>query len=333
MKIALITDAWFPQVNGVVRTFSTTMEKCREAGHETHVISPDAFKTIPCPTYPEIRLSLFPRKKLTQKLDEFAPDAIHIATEGPLGLAARRYCMKRSYPFTTAYATRFPEYIYARSFIPVRFTYALYRWFHKPSSAIMVSTPRLKQEMEDKGFQNLAVWARGVDVDLFKPRDKSFLEYTRPVLIYVGRVAIEKNIHAFLKLKHKGTKVVVGDGPQRAALQKKYPDVVFVGAKKGEELARHYAAADVFIFPSLTDTFGLVMLEALASGVPVAAFPVAGPVDVITDDAVGVLNDNLEIAVEHALLLKPDNCRAFALDYSWENVAQLFLSLLQPITR
>lgn len=333
MKIALVTDAWFPQVNGVVRTFSTTMENCRKAGHETLVIAPDSFKTIPCPTYPEIRLSLFPRRKLTKMLDKFTPDAIHIATEGPLGLAARRYCLKRKFPFTTAYATRFPEYIYARSFIPTRITYALYRWFHKPSSAIMVSTPRLKEEMEEKGFNNLVVWARGVDVNMFRPRDKSFLDYPRPIMMYVGRVAVEKNIEAFLNVDHPGTKVVVGDGPQRHTLQKKHPEVVFVGAKKGEELAQHYAAADVFVFPSLTDTFGLVMLEALASGVPVAAFPVAGPIDVITDDKVGILDDDLTHAIDQALPLNPDTCRTFAMQYSWENVAKLFLSYLQPIKR
>lgn len=330
MKIALITDAWFPQINGVVRTLDSTVQKCRAIGHTLQVISPDLFRTVPCPTYPEIRLALWAGRKCARLLDDFAPDAIHIATEGPLGLAARRYCLRRSFPFTTSYATRFPEYVHARTRIPNGVTYAFLRWFHRPSAALMVSTPRLKDEMASKGFRNLVVWARGVDVSLFAPDPSATLDLPRPVMLYVGRVAVEKNIEAFLSLSLPGSKCIVGDGPQRAYLEKKYPDAHFFGSHKGADLARFYAAADVFVFPSLTDTFGLVMLEALAAGTPVAAFPVPGPIDVITTPDVGILDTDLGRAITSALTLKPEACREFALTYSWDNVANLFLSHLAP---
>jgi glycosyltransferase involved in cell wall biosynthesis len=333
MKIALVTDAWFPQVSGVVRTFSTTVEKLRGLGHDVQVYSPDMFRSIPCPTYPDIRLAIGAGSRLARMLDEFAPDAIHVGTEGTLGLSGRNYCARRGYPFTTSFATKFPEYIHARTLIPTRWTYALIRWFHRPSAAVMVTTESVRRELAEKGFGNLVMWTRGVDVDLFKPRDKNFLADPRPVLLYMGRVAVEKNIKAFLDLDVAGTKYVVGGGPQLDTLSAAYPHVHFTGMKHGEELARYTAAADVLVFPSLTDTFGLVMLEALACGVPVAAFPVTGPLDVIGGTGVGVLDDDLARATRAALEIPAATCREFAMQYSWDNVARIFLGHLAPITR
>jgi glycosyltransferase involved in cell wall biosynthesis len=277
MKIALISDAWSPQINGVVTTLQTTCERLRGKGHSVETITPDQFRTWPCPSYPEIRLAFGCGPKLRARLDDFQPDAIHIATEAPLGLAARAYCKRRNLPFTTSFHTRFAEYVQMRTGLPLSWGYAFLRWFHNGGERMMTATPGLVEELKSRGFKNPVLWARGVDTELFRPRDRDFLDVPRPVLLYTGRVAVEKNIEAFLRLKTPGTKVVVGDGPQREELERKYPAVRFVGYKHGEELARHMAAADVFVFPSLTDTFGLVMLEALACGVPVAAFPVQGP--------------------------------------------------------
>ncbi len=295
-------------------------------------ITPDQFKSIPCPTYPEIRLSLLPGRKMAKLIERHQPCAIHIATEGPLGLAGRRYCVKRGLPFTTAYHTRFPEYIHARSGIPVGMTYTLVRWFHAPASAVMVATQSIEDELKSRGFKNIRRWTRGVDTAMFRPgeKDDDLYPWARPISLYVGRVAVEKNIEAFLALDIPGTKVVVGDGPQLEQLKNRYPKVKFLGAKVGEDLAQHYRSADLFVFPSRTDTFGLVLLEALASGLPVAAYPVAGPQDVLGGSPAGCLNDDLAKASLTALAIEPGLCRAHALDYSWEVSARQFLANLDP---
>ena len=331
MRILLVSDAWFPQINGVVRTLSRVKQELEAQGHEFEVISPDLFRTVACPTYPEIRLALFPGKRLRGKIETFAPEAIHIATEGPLGIAARRYCLRRSLPFTTSYHTKFPEYVSARIPVPTALGYAVMRWFHGPSRGVMVATPTLRQDLEARGFTNVKSWSRGVDVEQFKPRSAPALDLPRPIFLYVGRVAVEKNIEDFLRLDLPlGTKVVVGDGPQLPSLKARYPEAVFTGAKQGEELAHHYSSADVFVFPSRTDTFGLVMLEALASGVPVAAYPVPGPNDVVGGQGVGVLDKDLGFAALQALAIPPQRCRAHAIKHSWTACAEQFLGNLEP---
>lgn len=330
MKIAIVTDAWRPQTNGVVKTLSTTADGLRALGHDVTVIEPNQFKTFPCPTYPEIRLAWLPYGRLSSLLEDFAPDAIHIATEGTLGGAARKWCLRRGFPFTTSYHTQFPEYVRARVPIPLAVSYAHLRRFHSAAARTMVATPAMQQLLESRGFRNIVRWTRGVDVNLFKPRDKSFLDFPRPIATYVGRVAVEKNIEAFLKLDLPGTKLIVGDGPARAELEAKYPTVKFVGFKYGEELASHVAASDVFVFPSRTDTFGLVLLEAMACGLPVAAFPVTGPIDVVTQGVTGELSEDLRAATLAALKLDPGQCRAYALTNTWENATRQFLSHLAP---
>lgn len=332
MKIAIVTDAWFPQTNGVVKTLSTTAEKLRALGHDVCVIQPAQFRTFPCPTYPEIRLAWFPYRRIDALLREFAPEAIHIATEGTLGAAARSWCLKQRFPFTTSYHTQFPEYVRARAPIPVALTYAHLRRFHSAAARTMVATPTMQRQLEARGFRNVVRWTRGVDVELFKPRDKDFLALPRPIALYLGRVAVEKNIEAFLAFDWPGTKVIVGDGPARRTLEQKYSSARFVGYKFGEELARHVAAADVFVFPSRTDTFGLVLLEAMACGVPVAAYPVTGPIDVVQPGVTGVLNEDLRVAALDALQLNPENCRAYALEHTWEAATQQFLANLAPLS-
>lgn len=333
MKLLIVTDAWHPQVNGVVRTLTTTRAELERLGHKVEVIAPDRFRTIPMPTYPEIRLALAPSRRVRRMIEEAQPDAIHIATEGPLGFAARRYCLKHKLPFTTAYHTRFPEYVRDRAPVPLSLSYAFIRRFHAPAHSVMVATASIEADLERRGFTNIRRWSRGVDTDLFRPGLKDlFAHLPRPVFISVGRVAVEKNIEAFLSLDLPGSKVVVGDGPQLAELKARYPDVTFVGAKHGEELARHYAAADVFVFPSRTDTFGLVLLEALASGLPVAAFPVPGPLDVIGDSPAGVLSEDLRGACLQAVGIDPTVCRDHALGFSWQSCAQQFLANLRPFT-
>ncbi len=333
MKLALISDAWQPQVNGVVTTLSQTCAEVRKLGHTVETFTPDRFWSVPCPTYPEIRLAVGCGRKLGRMLDAFQPDAIHIATEGPLGFAGRNYCLKRQIPFTTSLHTRFPEYVNLRFKLPLTWGYRLLHWFHKPSRRVMVATPALQNELSGLGFDNLALWSRGVDAELFRPRDKNFLKWPRPIFLYGGRVAVEKNIEDFLRLEVPGSKVVVGDGPQRQELEARFPEAHFVGCKFGEELASYFAGADVFVFPSRTDTFGLVLLESLASGVPVAAYPVTGPRDVITDPAVGCLSDDLRQAAMTALRLDPAACRKFALRHTWEQCARLFVSYLAPIAQ
>jgi len=328
MRLAIVTDAWLPQVNGVVRTLGHTVRELSAAGHEVRVISPADFRTVPCPTYPEIRLSLFAGRSVRRRLDALAPDAVHIATEGPLGLAARAWCLRRNWPFTTAYHTQFPEYLRARFPIPVSLGYAAVRWFHGRAARTLVATPSMWRLLESRGFRNLALWGRGVDTDLFRPRDKAFLDLPRPVWLYFGRVAVEKGIDDFLSLDLPGTKLVVGDGPAAESLRRRYPDVVYAGYRHGEDLAAHIAASDVFVFPSRTDTFGLVLLEAMACGVPVAAYPVTGPIDVVVEGVTGVLGEDLRAAALAALQLSPEACREKALRHSWEAATNQFLSSL-----
>lgn len=334
MKIAIITDAWHPQVNGVVRTHTHLVAELRKMGHDILLISPDLFRNFPCPTYPEIRLAVGVGKKLTTMIEAFDPDAIHISTEGPLGIAARKLCLRQKFPYTSAYHTRFPEYLKAKAGVPTSITYALLRRFHTHSKAVMVPTASMKEALTASGFVNVVEWTRGVDTELFHPRDKSFLQLPRPIFAYIGRVSVEKNIGAFLDLDLPGSKLVVGDGPQYKEMVSRYPNAHFVGSKSGEELAQHYAAADVFVFPSRTDTFGLVVLEALASGLPVAAYPVTGPKDIIGgltgERAVGFLSENLNQAALDALQIAPASCRAFAETKSWRACAEQFFSHLHP---
>ncbi len=329
MRILIATDAWAPQVNGVVRTLETLGTQLGRIGHDVRFVTPDGFRTIPMPTYPEIRLALFARRAVGRIIDEFKPEAIHIATEGPLGLATRRNCLRRGISFTTSFHTRFPEYIHARFGVPTSWPYAGLRWFHGPATAVMVATRTLEKDLIARGFKNLRMWSRGVDVELFKPAPKDWLDLPRPVFLYVGRVAIEKSVEEFLKLDLPGSKLIVGDGPQLAELRARYPTVRFVGPKFGAELARHYAASDVFVFPSRTDTFGLVVLEALASGLPVAAHPVQGPIDIIGGNlTVGALSDDLGEAARRAMRLNPHACRLFAMNFSWEACTRQFLTNL-----
>ena len=330
MRILIVSDAWQPQVNGVVRTLTTLRQHLTKQGHDPVMITPDLFRSIPCPTYPEIRLALFPGRKMARTIEHLRPCVVHVATEGPLGLAARRYCVRRGIPFTTAYHTKFPEYLEARTPIQAKWTYKGMRWFHRPSAAVMVATQTVEDELYRNGFRNIKRWSRGVDTMMFRPRDEKLLDLPRPIALYCGRVAVEKNIEAFLALPEPTSKVVVGDGPQLAELSRKYPNAVFVGMKQGDELARYYAAADVFVFPSLTDTFGLVLLEALACGIPVAAYPVAGLLDVIGTAPVGCLHEDLAVAVREALKADRAACRAHAEKYSWAASAAQFLDNLRP---
>lgn len=299
-------------------------------GHEVVFVTPERFRTLPCPSYPEISLAIGAGRRMAKIIEAARPCAIHIATERPLGLAARRHCLRRALPFTTAYHTRFPEYVRTRWRVPLTWTYAYMRWFHRPSRAIMVATPSIEGALARRGFANLRRWSRGTDLSLFRPRDKSFVDCPRPLMLYVGRVAVEKNLEPFLSVSRPGTKMVIGDGPALSELKRRHPDVVFAGAKSGEDLARHFAAADVFVFPSRTDTFGLVILEALASGVPVAAYPVEGPLDVIGDSGAGCLDEDLGRAIDGALPIQPERCRQHALTFTWENSARQFLGNLSP---
>ena len=330
MRILLATDAWSPQINGVVMTLQNTIRGAEAAGHTVEVIGPDRFRSIPCPTYPEIRLALLPNLEFRRLAKRFTPHAVHIATEGPVGSAARAFCLREGLGFTTAYHTRFPEYVHARIRLPVRVTYDWLRRFHSPAKAVMVATPAIHADLESWGFHNLVTWTRGVDTELFRPGPRLDNGWQRPVFMFVGRVAVEKNIEAFLQLELPGTKIVVGDGPQRPALQRRFPQVVFTGAKIGEELAAHFRSADVFVFPSRTDTFGLVLLEAMASGTPAAAFPVAGPVDVVRHGRSGILGDDLRAAALAALELDRETVRHHALGFSWERATAQFLSHLHP---
>jgi glycosyltransferase involved in cell wall biosynthesis len=325
MRILIATDAWLPQINGVVRTLAMTAAAAKPLGADIRFLTPESFRTIALPGYSGLRVALPAPGKIAALIAEADPDSIHIATEGPIGVSVRRYCCKHGRPFTTSFHTRFPDYISARAPIPEAWIWAALRQFHGASRAVMAATPALAGELRRRGFHNVVLWPRGVDAGLFHPR-ASDLGLPRPIFLSVGRVAIEKNLDAFLGLDLPGTKVVVGDGPARATLQRAYPDVVFLGARTGEQLAKTYAAADVFVFPSRTDTFGLVLLEALASGVPVAAFPVAGPRDVIGEAPVAVLDDDLRSACLAALKITPAACLEFAASLTWEKSARAFVT-------
>jgi len=322
--ILVATDAWHPQVNGVVRTLTMMAQAAKSLGVEVSFLTPESFRTFAMPSYRDLRLALPYRAKVASLIEAAKPDSIHIATEGPIGLSVRRYCRKRGLPFTTSFHTRFPEYVSARSPVPESWIWRALRWFHKSSQAVMAATPALAGELRLRGFRNVVLWSRGVDTALFHPRDVD-LCLPQPVYLSVGRVAVEKNLEAFLDLDLPGTKVVVGDGPSRAALERKYPQAVFLGARHGEELAEIYAAADVFVFPSRTDTFGLVLLEALASGLPVAAFPVTGPLDVIGAAPVGVLDEDLRHACLEALSIPRQACVDFAAPHTWQASARVFI--------
>jgi glycosyltransferase involved in cell wall biosynthesis len=338
MRILIATDAWEPQVNGVVRTLTRVVAELRAMGEAVEVVSPDQFPNFPLPLYPEIKLAVGAHDPIQERFKTFEPEAIHIATEGPIGLAARRICLEWKLPFTTSYHTRFPEYVSARLPLPLAAGYAYMKWFHKPTGRLMVATPTLRDELERYGFRNLSPWSRGVDTEAFHPRRESepdiFEGLPRPVFLNVGRVAVEKNIEAFVSLDLPGSKVIIGDGPQREELMVRFPQAHFLGAKFGPELAAAYACADVFVFPSLTDTFGLVILEAMAAGTPVAAFPAPGPIDIIPNSGAGALadsqTDGLKQACLEALKLDRGRVRAFAERHSWRACAEEFLKNLQP---
>ncbi|MBI3506307.1 MAG: glycosyltransferase family 1 protein [Proteobacteria bacterium] len=334
MRIALVTDAWRPQVNGVVRTLTETKRELEAAGHTVEMIAPERFTTFPCPTYPEIRLSLAGSGSVGRLVDAFAPDAVHIATEGPLGWAARAACLARRLPFTTAYHTRFPEYVQARVGAPLSWSYAVLRRFHSPASRVMVPTQTVKTDLETWGFRNVVLWTRGVDLELFRPGPRDRLATKPPIFVYVGRVAVEKNVEAFLALDLPGSKWVVGEGPAMAALKTRYPEASYLGVLQQKELAAVYSAADVFVFPSKTDTFGLVLLEAMACGTPVAAYPVTGPLDVLGDVpaavAGGAMDGDLRVACLKALEIPRVLARAHAERYSWAECARQFAEHLRP---
>jgi glycosyltransferase involved in cell wall biosynthesis len=338
MRIALVSDAWAPQVNGVVRTLMTTAERLRADGHNVEPLTPDQFRTVPCPSYPEIRLALGCGRAVASRLAASEPDAIHIATEGPLGWAARRWCIDRGVPFTTSFHTRFPDYVAMRSRLPADWFWPIVRRFHGPAARIFAATETLAEELAERGLPHTHRWSRGVDLALFGPHVvplPALAGIPGPILLSVGRVAVEKNIEAFLGADVPGTKVVVGDGPARAMLEKRFPEAIFTGALHGERLASAYAAADLFVFPSLTDTFGLVMIEALASGLPVAGFPVRGPIDIIGADGIGMfggstrigaLDEDLEAAIRLAMTADRTACTAEGRRYGWDRCTGQFLS-------
>ncbi len=333
MRIAIVTDAWEPQVNGVVRTLQSVRAVLERQGHQVLVISPDRFHSVPCPTYPEIRLAMVRSRTIGDLLDDFSPHAVHLATEGPVCLAARRWCLKRDFPFTTAYHTQFPDYVEARAGVPAEWVWRYIRWFHEPARAILASTESIRAALRAHDLTQVRHWGRGVDLACFRPGlapHPAMAGLAGPVQLYVGRVAIEKNLEAFLAAGHSGTKVVVGDGPARAALEARYPDARFLGPMFGSELASAYSAADVFVFPSRTDTFGLVMIEAMACGTPVAAYPVTGPIDIVTPET-GAMDEDLDTAIATALTRDPAACAAYGRGFTWEASARQFLAALAPI--
>ena len=333
MRLVLATDAWAPQTNGVVTTLKATIDTLTRMGHEVRVISPNGMLSIPAPSYPEIRLALWPGPHILREMRAFRPHAIHIATEGPLGFAVWRYCRHRRVPFTTSYHTRYPEYLHARWPIPVDVSYAWLRRFHGAATRTFVSSGSLTRQLTERGFQHLHLWRRGVDLTRFHPGPPhpEVANLPRPIMAYCGRLAVEKNIDAFLNLDVPGTKLVIGDGPQRPALAARHPDVKFAGYRYGDELASMVGSADVLVFPSLTDTFGLAMIEALACGVPVAAFPVPGPIDVIEQGVTGVLHEDLAVAVRSALQLDRRVCAQHAAEFTWDAATTQFLAGLEPI--
>lgn len=333
MRIAIVTDAWEPQVNGVVRTLQMVRGELERAGHSVLVLSPDAWPSVPCPGYGEIRLALATTGQVGRRLRAFGAEAIHIATEGPLGLAARRWCLRARLPFTTAYHTHFPDYVSARTGLPAAWFWRYERWFHGPAASVLAATPSLRRQLAAQGIGPTAPFGRGVDLANFSAESAPHAAYAalpRPIQLYVGRVAVEKNIEAFLATRHPGTRVVVGDGPARKALERKFPDVIFLGALRGAALASAYAGADVFVFPSRTDTFGMVLIEALASGVPVAAYPVQGPIDIVTPET-GCLDEDLDTAIAGALGKDRAACAAYGRSFSWERAAAEFRGALVPL--
>ena len=329
-RLSIVTDAWSPQVNGVVVTLESTVAELARLGYDVDVVSPEGFTTMPMPSYPEIPLALLPGRQVARRIDAFAPDDVHIATEGPLGLAARRHCLRTGQPFTTAYHTQFPEYIHARCRLPSAWSYAWLRRFHAPSSAVMCATRSIAQRLVAHGFANVVHWSRGVDSTLFRPAPREARPAERPIFLYVGRIAVEKTLSAFLALDLPGTKWIVGDGPARASLQREFRGAHFFGTKQGRDLAWHYQQADVFVFPSRTDTFGLVLIEAMACGTPVAAYPVAGPLDVVDDASAGVLDEDLGTAALAALKLDREAVHRFAARYSWQTATREFIAHAHP---
>jgi len=333
MRILIASDAWFPQINGVVRSLDNVRRELTQMGHEVAILSPDQYRNWPCPTYPEIRLA-FPRARTVgDSIADFRPDAVHIATEGPLCLAARRWCLRHDVPFTTAYHTQFPDYVARRTGIPARAVWRYIRWFHRPAQQVLTATPSIRAELIAHGIAHVVHWGRGVDLTQFRPdgpRHPAMSGLAGPVQLCVGRVAVEKNLAAFLRADGPGTKVIVGDGPARAALQARFPGVIWLGSLHGAELASAYRSADVFVFPSLTDTFGLVVIEALASGVPVAAFPVTGPRDIVTGTT-GALDNDLSAAIAAALTRDRAVCAGYGRTFSWRTSAEQFLSALAPV--
>jgi glycosyltransferase involved in cell wall biosynthesis len=332
MRILIVSDAWLPQVNGVVRTLSVVADKLTAMGDTVEVIGPDRFRNLPMPGYAEIRLAIAPKRRLAQLVADFAPEIIHIATEGPLGWAMRGICRRNKWPFTTAFHTRFPEYLEARTRIPADWSWRVMRRFHEAGDGTFAATASLREELAKRGFTKIRAWTRGVDLEKFNPASRDeWPGLPRPLFLYAGRVAIEKNIEAFLALDLPGSKVVVGDGPALPALRQKFPEVTFTGYRENGALARSYAGADVFVFPSRTDTFGLVLLEALAAGTPVAAFPVTGPIDVITDEKVGALDEDLRAACLRALDCDRSMARRHAEAWSWDACVAQFRAALVPI--
>ena len=341
MRIAICTDAWHPQINGVVRSLAMTATQLSERGHEIELITPDQFFNVPMPGYNEIRLALVPRFGTRRSLTDFAPEIVHIATEGPIGWSARGWCLKHDVPFTSAFHTRFPEYAALRTGLDAERFWPLLKRFHGPSRAVLVSTPSLGEELAARGLEQARLWSRGIDRRLFHPGHAPLPELAAlpgPILLCVGRVAAEKNLPAFLDADVPGTKVVIGEGPDLTALKARYPAVRFMGALAGERLARAYCSADVFVFPSRTDTFGLVLIEALACGVPVAAYPVAGPLDVVGREGRGVdadfpatvaaLNADLGQAIRQAARLDPMAAAVFGAGFSWDRATDQFVAAL-----
>ncbi|MGG5821354.1 glycosyltransferase family 4 protein [Falsiroseomonas sp. HW251] len=334
MRILIVSDAWFPQVNGVVRTLSVVAKLLREGGDTVELIGPDRFRGLPMPGYREIRLAVAPGRRLRAMVDEFAPEAVHIATEGPLGWAMRALCRRRGWPFTTAYHTRFPEYLEGRTRIPAAWSWRIMRHFHEAGDGTFAATASLREELAARGFTKVRPWTRGVDLARFRPGERDLWDgLQRPVFLYAGRVAVEKNIDAFLALDLPGSKVVVGDGPALGGLRRRFPGITYTGYRDNGALVRSYAGADVFVFPSRTDTFGLVLLEALAAGTPVAAFPVTGPKDVVTDPRIGALDEDLRAACLRALHCDREACRRHAEAWSWEACASQFRTALVPLPR
>lgn len=331
MRILLATDAWRPQVNGVVRTWETSLDRLRNRGHQTAVIHPELFRSFAVPFYPEIRLGVPGRRRVTQFVRSFIPDVVHIATEGPIGLAVRAFCVRHRWNFTTSYHSKFPEYLAEHAHVPAAWTYRYLGWFHGGATRTLVATPSLEHELRERGFDRIHRWSRGVDLNLFSPRPKTW-DYPRPIQLYAGRVSKEKNLEAFLSIDRPGTKVIVGDGPAREKLQREYPQARFLGYRKGEALAEAYANADVFVFPSKTDTFGLVLIEAMACGTPVAAFPVVGPIDIATEPGTGSLHEDLGTAIDRALATgKSESCVRHASTFTWDRCTDQLLAGLQPI--